>query len=351
MTESSRIICRKVAVVVLGYNSLNYLKKFLPSVLATNYGDFTTVFVDNASTDDSVEYVKRTFPDIKIFRIYENRGFTNGYEASLPFIDADYYVLINSDVRVDPNWLAPMMAEMETDPSVGACQPKIIHEPKPPLFDYAGASGGFIDRFGYPFCRGRLFHLVESDHGQYNDTREIFWATGACMLIRSKLYHDLGGLDNDFYAHMEEIDLCWRLKNAGHKILVVPEAVVYHVGGSVITYGSYTKIFHNYRNNLVMMFKNLSVLQLFTILPLRILLDQVAALRALISGSFTELRAILSADLHFLYSIRRWAKSRKKARKMVNHPNLTGWYNQSLILDVFLRKKKKFSELNSNKMT
>ncbi len=351
MVENSIIQCKKVAVVVLGYNSVEYLKAFLPSVVDTAYDDFTVVYVDNASVDDSVDFVRSSFPGVEVFRIYENRGFTNGYESSLPYIRAEYYVLINSDVRVQPGWLEPLMRHMESDDSVGACQPKILHEPDPGLFDYAGASGGFIDRFGYTFCRGRIFHHLEEDLGQYDDTTEIFWATGACMLVRSELYHRLGGLDNDFYAHMEEIDFCWRIKNAGYKILVIPEAVVYHVGGSVITYGSFTKIFHNYRNNLVMMLKNLRVRQLFTILPARLLLDLVAAVRALLAGNMTELRAIVAADFQFLFYLRKWLKSRKMARSYVNHSNVSGWYKGSLVFDVFIKRKKKFSELESTRLT
>ncbi len=346
MNQQEPIQCKKVAVVVLGYNSCAYLKAFLPSIVATDYDDFTTVYVDNASVDDSVEFVNSNFPEIKIFRIYENHGFTNGYEESLPHISAEYYVLINSDVMVEPNWLAPMMKHMEEDPTVGACQPKVHHQPTPGLFDYGGASGGYMDKFGYCFCRGRLFHHIEQDDGQYDDTREIFWATGACMLIRSQLYHDLGGLDNDFYAHMEEIDLCWRLKNAGYRLLVVPEGVVHHVGGSIITYGSFTKIFHNYRNNLIMLYKNLIGGNVWRVIPIRLLLDQIAAMKALFSGNWTEWRAILAADFQFLFRIRKWTKNRRLAQQHVQRPNLKGIYRRSIVLDVFLRKKKKFSELN-----
>jgi GT2 family glycosyltransferase len=348
MIEHPTIQCKKVAVVVLGYNSLDYIKAFLPSVVATDYDDFTTVYVDNASVDDSVEYVKSTFPQIEVFRIYENHGFTNGYEESLPHIKAEYYVLINSDVKVEANWLAPMMKLMEADPTIGACQPKVIHQPSPPMFDHAGASGGYLDQYGYAFCRGRLFHEVEDDTHQYDDIREIFWATGACMLTRAELYHGLGGLDNDFYAHMEEIDLCWRMKNAGYKLLVVPEGVVYHVGGSIITYGSFTKIFHNYRNNLIMMYKNLLPSQVWSTLIIRLILDQIAAIKALISGNWTEWRAILAADFQFISKLAKWRKNRREAQQHVNTPNLKGMYKRSIVLDVFLKKKKKFSELDLN---
>ena len=340
------IQCKKVAVVVLGYNSCNYLKAFLPSVVSTDYDDFTVVYVDNASVDESVDYVRSTYPEIEIFRIYENHGFTNGYEESLPHIKAEYYVLINSDVQVDKNWLSPMMKLMEADNSIGACQPKVIHQPNPPQFDHAGASGGLIDKYGYPFCRGRIFHHVEDDKGQYDDVMEIFWATGACMLIRAELYHGLGGLDNDFYAHMEEIDLCWRMQNAGYRLLVVPEGTVYHVGGSVITYGSFSKLYHNYRNNLIMMYKNLNRKDLWKILPIRIVLDQVAALKALVSGNFTEWKAILSADFQFLFRLGKWKKNRAAAQSHVNNPHVGGVYKRSIVYDFFVKKKKSYTALD-----
>lgn len=351
MSHPEKIKCKKVAVVVLGYNSRNYLEKFLPSVIATAYDDFTTVYVDNASDDDSVAFVEKNFPDVPIFRIYTNRGFTNGYEESLPHIEAEYYVLLNSDVEVDPNWLAPMMKLMEDDKTIGACQPKVIHQPSPPLFDYAGASGGFMDKYGYTFCRGRLFNHVEEDEHQYDDIREIFWATGACMLVRAKLYHQLEGLDNDFYAHMEEIDLCWRIKNAGYKILVVPEGVVYHVGGTIIKYGSFTKIYHNYRNNLVMLFKNLPANKVWHIIPCRLALDNVAAAKALFTGNFTEFRGIVAALFQFVFRLGKWMGNRKAARKHVERPNMTGVYNRSVVLDFFLRKKKIFADLNLKYLT
>lgn len=343
--EPQEIFCKKVAVAVLGYNSLDYLKKFIPTILKTKYEDYTLVYIDNGSSDDSVAYVTEHFPEVEIFRIYNNKGFANGYQESLPYIKSEYYVLLNSDVAVTEDWLGSLMEEMEKDPTIGACQPKMLHEPKPELFDYAGASGGFMDVFCYPFCRGRLFHHFEEDEHQYEDVCEIFWASGSCMLIRSELFHKLGGLDEMFYAHMEEIDLCWRVKNAGYKILVVPKSVVYHVGGSVITYGSFSKIFHNYRNTLIMMVKNLSRWQLVLLLPARLMLDQVAALRALFTGSWTELKAIIAADFRFIFGLGKWIKARKSARKHISSPNHKGWYKKSLIIEVFIKKKRKFSEL------
>ena len=346
MLEPQEILCKKVAVVVLGYNSLDYLKKFLPTIVKTKYEDFTPVYVDNGSSDDSVNYVTENFPEVEIFRIYNNKGFANGYQESLKYIKAEYYVLVNSDVAVTENWLTILMKEIEKDSKIAVCQPKLLHEPKPQQFDYAGASGGFIDVFCYPFCRGRMFHYIESDENQYDDVYEIFWASGSCMLIRSEIYHQLGGLDDIFYAHMEEIDLCWRIKNAGYKIIVVPESVVYHVGGSIISYGSFSKIFHNYRNTLGMMVKNLSTWQVLLLIPIRISLDQIAILRALLMGNVTEFRAIIAADFNFIFGLSKWIKGRRLARKLINSPNLSGWYKKSLVIDVFIRKKRKFCDLN-----
>ena len=340
------IKCKKVAVALLGYNSKDLLEKFIPSILKTDYDDYTLVYIDNASVDDSVEFVEKNFPEIEIFKVKENQGFTGGYDQSLPYIDAEYYVLLNSDVEVAPGWLAPIINAMEQDDSVGAAQPKTLHEPNKQLFDYGGASGGFIDKYGYTFCRGRIFDTMEEDQNQYDTPMEIFWATGACMAVRAELYHRLGGLDNSFYAHMEEIDLCWRIKNAGYKIMVYPESVVYHMGGSVITYGSFTKLYHNYRNNLVMMLKNLPEGNVFTPIFLRMILDGVAAVRALLTFSFTEFRAILMAHLHFYTRMGQWKERRREAMQHYVSTPTTGVYNRSIVWDYFVRKIKTFEELN-----
>jgi GT2 family glycosyltransferase len=345
METPVRIKCKKVAVALLGYNSKDFLEKFIPSILKTDYEDYTLVYIDNASTDDSVEFVKSNFPSVEIFQIKVNKGFTGGYCNSLPYIDAEYYVLLNSDVEVTPGWLKPIIEEMDKDPSIGAAQPKTLHEPIRDQFDYAGASGGFIDKYGYAFCRGRIFNSIEKDSLQHEEPMEIFWATGACMVVRAELYHNLGGLDNHFYAHMEEIDLSWRIKNAGYKIMVYPNAVVYHVGGSVITYGSFTKFYHNYRNNLVMMFKNLPKGKVFKTMFLRMMLDGVAATRALVVFRFTEFRAIFMAHMHFYSKMKKWKSRRKAAQEHYVKESTTGVYNRSLVWDYFVKKKKKFSDL------
>ena len=340
------IKCKKVAVALLGYNSKEFLQKFIPSILKTDYEDYTLVYIDNASTDDSVQFVEENFPTIEIFKIKENNGFTGGYTQSLPFIDAEYYVLLNSDVEVTPGWITPIIEAMDKDKNIGAAQPKTLHEPKKDQFDYAGASGGFIDEYGYTFCRGRIFDTIEKDSNQYDAPMEIFWATGACLFVRSELYHRLGGLDNSFYAHMEEIDLCWRINNAGYKIMVYPEAVVYHVGGSVITYGSYTKFYHNYRNNLVMMLKNLPKEKLFVRIFPRMVLDGIAALRALLSFRFVEFRAVVMAHIHFYTRFGLWNSRRKEAMKHFVKSTKSGVYKGSIVWGYFIRKKRNFKELN-----
>ncbi len=346
MQEIERIQCKKVAVVLLGYNSRDLLLKFVPSILKTDYEDFDLVYVDNASNDDSVHLVQTEFPKVKIFRIYENQGFTGGYTGSLPYIDAEYFVLLNSDVQVEPNWLSEQMKRMDADPKLGASQPKLLHYHDKERFDYAGASGGFIDKYAYPFCRGRIFDRVEKDRGQYNSIEDIFWASGAALLIRAELYHQLGGLDNDFYAHMEEIDLCWRVKNAGYRIEVVPSAVVYHMGGSVITYGSYEKIYHNFRNNLVMMYKNLPSNLVYKRLVVRAMLDLIAALQALLKARFTECKAILAAEFNFWTKLAKWKKNRNQAQSVVgNEKSVSAVYDKSIVYSFFVKGLKSFNQL------
>jgi len=264
---------------------------------------------------------------------------------SLPQIQADYYVLINSDVEVTPDWITPVINWMENDPKIAACQPKIRSYNEKHLFEYSGACGGFIDKHGFPFCRGRIFSVCEEDHGQYDNPIEIFWATGACLFVKANLYHAVGGLDNDFYAHMEEIDLCWRLKNAGYKITVCPQSVIYHVGGSVMEYGSYTKIYRNYRNNLIMLWKNLPANKVLPVLLIRLILNKIAAFRGLLSGRWTEFRAIFMAQFHFILFFSKWNRKRISSQKLVNQPNTKGIYHQSIVWGFYFRKKRRFQEL------
>jgi len=341
---------KKVAVVLLSYNNTDLNEKFIPPILAEKerYDNFELILVDNASTDGTEEYINKNFPEVKVLRLDVNRGFTNGYVQSLKQIDAEYYVLLSSDFEVTPGWIQPIVDLMDKDSTIAACQPKIKYYKQKTHFEYAGAAGGYIDKYGYPFCRGRIFFDLEEDKGQYDDTREVFWAGGGCMFIRSELYHQFGGLDNDFYAHMEEIDLCWRLKNGGYRIMVCPESTVYHVGGAVITYGSPIKVYYNFRNGLILMVKNLPKGKLFGTILMRLILDHIAAYKALFSGNFKEYFAIAKAHFHFFIGSGKWLRKRKEAQAHTTTPNNTGYYKRSIVLDYFLRGKKKFSDLNIN---
>lgn len=348
-TENNPIVCeKKVAIAILGYNSVDYLKNFLPSFYTSDLKDAELIYIDNASNDVSINFVHENFPDIKVFKIEVNRGFTNGYVKSLPFIKAEYYVLINSDVEVSEGWLNPMLAEMEKDKNIAACQPKILAYREKEKFEYSGACGGYIDYLGYPFCRGRIFETIEEDKGQYDEPAEIFWATGACMMVKADVYHKLGGLDNDFYAHMEEIDLCWRINNAGYKIMVFPQAVVYHVGGSIIKYKSFQKSYRNFRNNLIMIYKNLPKNKVWWMIPYRFFLDAVAAYKSLFSGNFSEFRAIVAAHKDFVAYFGKWTKKRKEVQAMKTTEHKATIYNKSIVWQYFAASKKRFSDLGWN---
>jgi GT2 family glycosyltransferase len=247
----------KTAVVILNWNGRNFLETFLPSVLEYSARCADVIVADNASTDDSVAFLQEHYPQIRIIEHPKNGGFSKGYNDALKQIDAEYYILLNSDVEVTPNWITPVIEMMDADPSIAACQPKLRSFEDRSQFEYAGAAGGFIDAYGYPFCRGRIFDVLEEDRGQYDDACEVFWATGACLFVRADLYHALGGLDEDFFAHMEEIDFCWRLKNNGHKVMYCPDSTVYHVGGGALPKSSPRKTYLNFRNNLALLVKNL----------------------------------------------------------------------------------------------
>ncbi|MBX2984696.1 MAG: glycosyltransferase family 2 protein [Bacteroidia bacterium] len=332
----------KVAVVILNYSTRNWLEKFLPSVLKTNWSNLEIVVADNASTDDSVEFVKTHFSQITLLQFHKNFGFTGGYNKALSLIQADYYVLLNSDIEVDENWLQPLVQLAKSDNSIAAVQPLIIDWKDKSKYEYAGAAGGFIDKYGYPFCRGRIFDSVEKIREDYNQNREVFWASGASLFIRASKFHEVGGLDNNFFAHMEEIDLCWRLKNKGYKIMLCAESRVYHVGGATLAMGHPRKTFLNFHNGLAMMAKNLPRQELFSKILIRLLLDHLAAYRFLFSGKIRHFGAVAKAHFRFLTRIRYWTKQN------LNHYQLTerqGIYNRSIVLDYYLRGKKKFEDL------
>jgi len=288
----------KIAVVILNWNGVKLLEQFLPSVL--QFSPEATVYVaDNASTDESIAFIKNNFPTVKIVKNEVNLGFAGGYNESLQHIDTEIYALVNSDIEVTENWLKPIQEMFEAEPETAIIQPKILDYKRKEYFEYAGAAGGFIDKFGYPYCRGRIFDTLEKDNGQYNDKHEIFWASGACFFIRSSVYQDLKGFDEDFFAHQEEIDLCWRAINKGHKIKYNSESTVYHVGGATLQQANPQKTYLNFRNSLFMLTKNLPKSSLFYVLFIRMILDGVAGIKFIVEGQFTHCWAIIRAHFSF----------------------------------------------------
>lgn len=337
-----------MAVALLTYNNRDLLEQFLPGIIATTpaNGDYRIFVIDNASTDDTQAWLTRFGDAISIIRIAKNRGFTNGYKEGLARISADIYCLISSDVEVSPRWLEPVITLFDKHSDIAVVQPKIRSWHRKDEFEYAGAAGGFIDHQGYPFCRGRIFYTIEKDQGQYEDTMEIFWASGACFFIRAPLYHESGGLDDDFYAHMEEIDLCWRLKNRGFRIMACPQSVVYHVGGAVIAYGSPQKVFRNHRNNLIMMMKNLPSDQLFTKLFLRLMMDALAFINMILRGQAKASLSIFRAHWSFYKNMRKWTRKRRETQAWVVKHTTTGIYPKSIVAQYFLHRKTQFSQLD-----
>jgi GT2 family glycosyltransferase len=338
---------KKVAVVILNFNTREFLQKFLPSVTKTSYPNTEIVLADNASTDDSVQFVKENYPQVKVIVLDKNYGFTGGYNRALKQVEADYLVLLNSDVEVDPHWIEPMLNLIESNPSIAAIQPKLLAWHQKDTFEYAGASGGFIDQYGFPFCRGRVFEYLEKDQNQYNDDRQVFWASGAALFINAKLYHSIGGLDEDFFAHMEEIDLCWRLQNAGHEVWICPESIVYHVGGGTLQKTNPRKTYYNFRNGLILLLKNLPSNKLFSVIFFRIILDHIAALRFLSQGKLGDFKAIMSAHRHFILRYKYW-----KSKRVVHNGNQAYFghevYKGSIVWAHFKRKIKTFSGLGMN---
>jgi GT2 family glycosyltransferase len=332
-----------IAIVILNWNGRAFLEKFLPMVLSATYPNQKIIVADNASTDDSLIFLREKYPQIRVIENPGNEGFAKGYNLALQQIESDYYVLLNSDVEVTPGWIEPIISLMEKNPSIAACQPKLLSYDNKKEFEYAGASGGWIDKFGYPFTRGRIFDDCEQDHGQYDDAIPCFWATGAAMFVRSKVYHDLGGLDEYFFAHQEEIDLCWRMQLHGYKIFVEPKSVVYHVGGGTLPKGNSKKVFLNFRNNLIMLAKNLSFSKALLIIPIRFILDALAAYRGLMKGDAGGWVAIANAHFSFI----KWIFFEKKKNIKIDKSNrqLSGVYSGSIIWQYFIKKRKTFSEI------
>lgn len=341
--QNNTINLPSVAVVILNWNGKNFLKKFLPSVLASTYQNIQIIVADNASTDDSVAFLQQHFPTVKIIINQTNEGFAKGYNTALKKVTADYFVLLNSDVEVTPNWIELIIQLMENDKTIAACQPKILDYKNKTHFEYAGASGGFIDSLGYPFARGRVLENIEEDNGQYNDAIPCFWATGAAMFVRASVYNDLGGLDEYFFAHQEEIDLCWRMQLSGHKVYVQPASVVYHLGGGTLPKGNSKKTYLNFRNNLIMLWKNTPAKNLIFKFPLRFSLDGIAAYKGLFSGDAGYFFAVIKAHLHFA----KWLLFQQKKSLFVkpNNNKLAGYYPKSILWQYYFKKIRTFSEI------
>lgn len=335
-----------IAVVILNWNGLNFLQKFLPTVLAYSQ-ESTVVIADNASTDDSIRWLTNNYPELTIVQNNENGGFAKGYNDALKKIDATYYLLLNSDVEVTENWLVPLI-ECMNDQTIAACQPKINAFHDKSLFEHAGAAGGYMDQLHYPFCRGRIMNHVEKDSNQYDYPSHVFWTSGACMLIRSEVYWQLDGFDERFFAHMEEIDLCWRIQRLGFSLKVIPSSIVYHVGGGTLNYNSPKKTFLNFRNSLLMIHKNQASFVGLVLLR-RLLLDGLAGAMYVAKGQFNHCFAIIKAHFSFYNMLPSSMKERKKWRKLPFNPT-NGIYKGSILWAVYFQRITAFSKLNQRKL-
>lgn len=336
----------KVAIAILNWNGKALLEKFLPAVIEHSSGWAEVFVIDNDSTDHSVDLVKEKFPSLKIIRNSVNGGYAKGYNDGLKNIPAEYFVLLNSDVEVTSGWINPVIALMDADPLIAACQPKLLNYNVRDEFEYAGGGGGFIDKWGYPFCRGRIFDSFEKDESQYNNTTEIFWASGACMFVRAKSFFDAGGFDEDFFAHMEEIDLCWRMRNLGNKIFYCGNSRVYHVGAGTLAKMNPRKTFYNFRNNLFLITKNHAPGYLFRKLLLRGVLDGLAGLKFLFSGDIMHFFAVIRAHFSYYSQLGKTINKRNAIKKKVVRYASHCIYRGSVVWQYFILGKKKFSALN-----
>lgn len=330
-----------IAVVILNWNGRSMLERFLPSVLKYSSPQASVIVADNGSTDDSLPFLQEHYPEVPVLRLDKNYGFAEGYNKALAQVEADYYVLLNSDVECTQGWIEPVIEMMEQDDKVAIAQPKLLMYDRRDTFEYAGAAGGFIDSYGYPFCRGRLFSTLEQDHGQYDDECDIFWASGAAMFVRASVYHELGGLDGDFFAHMEEIDFCWRAKNAGYRVRYSPRSVVYHVGGGTLPKSSPFKTRLNFRNNLSMLYKNLPEARLKSVIRRRLVLDGIAAVKFLLQGHLGEFKAVRTAHREF-HEMRPALEAKRRALKQQTVPEI---YPRLLLVDYYFLRCTLFTAL------
>lgn len=338
----------KTAVVILNWNGAEFLKTFLPYLIEnTNLSKFNLFVADNGSTDDSIKVLNESFPEIEIILLDKNYGFAGGYNKALQQIESDYYLLLNSDVEVTPQWLDILYDYMELNPQIAACQPKIKSYHHRQLFEHAGAAGGFIDPYGFPFCRGRIFETVEQDRGQYDFETDIFWATGACLMIRADVFWKVGAFDDLFFAHMEEIDLCWRLNSRGYRVSCMPQSVVYHVGGATLNASNPRKTYLNFRNNLLMLYKNLPQSRLKIILFYRFFFDYIAALQMILKMKPADAKSIFKARCDFNKMKVDFIEKRNDNIKHATHTSCKLMFKQSLVFQYYFRAKKTYNQLIS----
>ncbi len=336
-----------VAIVILNWNGKAFLEKFLPSVLLSTYKNVQLIVADNASTDDSISFLQTNYPTVTIIINPTNQGFAKGYNTALSQVKADYFVLLNSDVLVTESWIEPIINLMEANKNIAACQPKIMDYNNQQKFEYAGACGGWIDSLGYPFARGRILENLEYDIEQYNHAEPCFWASGAAMFVQAKIFTQMGGFDEYFFAHQEEIDLCWRMQLAGYSIYVQPQSVVYHVGGGTLPKGNSKKTYLNFRNNLIMCYKNTAAKKLVYKIPIRIGLDIMAAYKGLFSGDGGYFVAIAKAHLHVVKWL--FTEQVKPIRKANYDAKLVGVYKGSMLWQFYMKKCSKFSQIIKSK--
>ncbi len=336
-----------VSIVILNWNGRTFLEKFLPTLVSRSRMEGVEIVVaDNGSSDDSLSFMESSFPDISLIKLDKNYGFTGGYNRALEQLDSRYFLLLNSDIEVTPLWLDPMISHMEANKDCAACTPKIKDYKDKTRFEYAGAAGGYIDHYGYPFCRGRIFDELEEDRGQFDQVSEIFWGSGACLMVRAEQYRAVGGLDEQFFAHMEEIDLCWRLKRAGWTISFIPESTVYHVGGGTLARGNPKKTYLNFRNNLLLLYKNLPAKKRRRIIFFRMILDGISAVRFLLGGSPGDFSAVLRAHRDYYGMKKSYLGINKENILGENDVIVNGIYPRSIVAAFFLKGKRKFEDLN-----
>ncbi|MEP2771034.1 MAG: glycosyltransferase family 2 protein [Fulvivirga sp.] len=335
----------RVAVVILNYNGRKFLEKFLPGVISHSEG-CRIIVADNCSTDDSITYIENHHPAVEVIKNSTNNGYSAGYNEALGKItDVEYFVLLNSDVEVTQGWIKPIIEMMDENQSIAAAQPKILDYKKRTHFEYAGAAGGHIDVLGYPFCRGRLFLHLEEDNGQYNDQQQIFWATGACLFVRASCFHEVGGFDEDFFAHMEEIDLCWRLNNAGYQIYYNGQSSVFHVGGGTLDKSNPMKTYLNFRNGLSLLYKNYTTSELWIKLPIRIVLDIIASIKFMLFDSVKDGIAVMKAHRDFIGEFKNNYRKRQITKRQKKLKKLSIIYQKSIVLEYFIKGRKRFDQL------